>query len=764
MGYWLGSLNLNKKWAEALLIASRSLRQNVLKGRIWGDGDTNEEHLGSSNTHLEPGDETILFSTDDTTPNAKRSTLKNSKSPTPSRESRSRNSPRPLPNVPSPVPTPQRSRSQRGKVRGMVETFERSGSFSSETGDEDDMDLERGFSRSGFGKGLGGPNGRGVSISGTPNSADAARNGNGFDESQNQSSPPPLPGGFSRKWIRELRHARAPSGGEVIRDDEDDEDAVFMIPGSRGSSSMKAQRQTQGEQRESLSPTRSSPERRPLPAIPRAKTAPITVVPITTSVVTEFGEVPSKVGKRGEGGEQELTMEELLAAAGDEGLSASWGARAWEEVDLKNGVTVKRIADYQPRPSPSHRKGKISEDSGVGVCGEFGLRREEDGGEEEGLATIVGPGSNGRVRGYGSRAGGDSGRKGKARAKEERGVVTALFDPISSPASQGIRIAKDTEVRGVVGEEPSQRSTVDVAVCQTLEHVKRTVDIGIETDKVPLEIESKVPQVENVQEDAEELLKLTAELLRTRALVETFRTRLGFLEGKIASLEEDEVKYLAEQAALQLSPADVRCERLDAGVQANESQENRPGSPAHAHQGTDARPESTTADVTVQVDSHPAHASVRTHAGVQAEDPSELESSQADEDFQDAVDSEDPPLVDFDSVSPVLANGLATPTNSNSKFPEIGSASVVSQATSYLPTFLQNLSSTPLPPDSTLSPPELTAEEKEKSLSLEDRKKDDPEPSTMSELSHYVLMVGIGVCVVALRVMLKRAGGRGGRV
>ena len=37
-----GRLGMNKKWRDALLVAARNLRQNVLKGRIWGaDGSPN---------------------------------------------------------------------------------------------------------------------------------------------------------------------------------------------------------------------------------------------------------------------------------------------------------------------------------------------------------------------------------------------------------------------------------------------------------------------------------------------------------------------------------------------------------------------------------------------------------------------------------------------------------------------------------------------------------------------------------------------------
>ncbi|THH31226.1 hypothetical protein EUX98_g2991 [Antrodiella citrinella] len=119
----LNIMGVNQKWREALLLASRNLRQNVIKGRIWGPD-------------LDPELESI------TSPSSSRP---GSTSPS-----------RPLPNPPLyanpeynssassieelPQPSPQSGRLRRknGRVQGMVASFERSGSFSSDAGGVDE--------------------------------------------------------------------------------------------------------------------------------------------------------------------------------------------------------------------------------------------------------------------------------------------------------------------------------------------------------------------------------------------------------------------------------------------------------------------------------------------------------------------------------------------------------------------------------------------------------------------------------------------------
>ena len=138
------------------------------------------------------------------------------------------------------------------------------------------------------------------------------------------------------------------------------------------------------------------------------------------------------------------------------------------------------------------------------------------------------------------------------------------------------------------------------------------------------------------------------------------------------------------------------------------------------------------------------------------DDLSELESSQADDDFQDAMDDiGDPPLPTLPALEdhPVLvtSEGDATPREPADPTP----LTSLSQKTSLLPSFIQNFSPAPAIPKSSDETPDSVAQG-----GNQPEGKD--EPSTMSGLSQYVLMVGFGVCVVAIRVMLKRIGGRGG--
>ncbi|OBZ72020.1 hypothetical protein A0H81_07375 [Grifola frondosa] len=93
---------------------------------------------------------------------------------------------------------------------------------------------------------------------------------------------------------------------------------------------------------------------------------------------------------------EEPSMEALLAASESPHIptTASWGARAWEAMDLAPGVTVKHI-------------------------GETAL----DGDSLEGSMTVLGPGCR---RGSGKGSG--------ARGRGDRRVVTAIFTPTSDAA------------------------------------------------------------------------------------------------------------------------------------------------------------------------------------------------------------------------------------------------------------------------------------------------------------------------------------------
>lgn len=635
---------VNKKWAETLLNASRNLRQNVLKGRIWGDGGDAEDavaiNLGLE--ELEPP----LFPVDDTTPNAK--TIKSKPppitSPPLSQSSRTTRSPRPLPH------TPKRTKS--GKVKGMVATFERSGSFSSESGDEEHA-AGKGHHVSGFGKGLGGPGGRGASVS-TPGSAGRGA-WDGGSPTPSSISSSPFQSGYSRRWLREQHEARA--HGAIIEDD----DSIFGSFSQRGSPS----------------PTRSSPERRPLPTVPRARTAPITVIPITTL--------------------EEPSIEDLLAAGVDkevgQNLSSSWGAKAWEEMDLRNGVTVKRIVDQS-----AHGKGRGSGDSGISVDG------YKDGDVVDSLSTImVARDGSGRIRGSGSRRDRIGGKGG---FKDERDI-TAIFVP-SSPPTLGPAWVHTTSL---AVDEPTKLSAIDSGVLLLDDIVPIRVDVAVGPE-IPYDREDELDR---------EVSRLTNELLQAQALVETYRTRLVVLEEKVALMEENDAKALREQAVQALVEVhqELQVFTRDVGVQALSFEQPR----------------------------------FQSQMGTQTDVEEELiegTSSFLDDDFQDALDMEDPPLAILDDLPASTSTPTATPAITAT--PE--HPSILSQATSYLPSLVKRLTPHTLSP--TLSRDTSNSSEKNKENG------DQEEPSRVSELPQYVLMVGLGVCVVALRVILKRAGGRGG--
>lgn len=110
----MATMSINVSWRDALLAASRNLRQNVIKGRIWGVG-TDSPPSSSHSSSL---------------PSQPFSPLYDSSSSSVE-----------LTDEEDSVFTKRRR--VRGRVRGMVESFERSGSFSSESGLDDDDDVVR---------------------------------------------------------------------------------------------------------------------------------------------------------------------------------------------------------------------------------------------------------------------------------------------------------------------------------------------------------------------------------------------------------------------------------------------------------------------------------------------------------------------------------------------------------------------------------------------------------------------------------------------
>lgn len=116
---------MNKKWRDALLTAARNLRQNLLKGRIWAGTDSPPSPSPQS-----ASPPSKIFS--DAQFNSSSSSIESSSSLSVGEEADA--------SVGMNGAALGRSKARRyrsGRVRGMVETFERSGSFSSDGGLDD---------------------------------------------------------------------------------------------------------------------------------------------------------------------------------------------------------------------------------------------------------------------------------------------------------------------------------------------------------------------------------------------------------------------------------------------------------------------------------------------------------------------------------------------------------------------------------------------------------------------------------------------------
>lgn len=266
----LESMGMNRKWREALLAASHELRQNVLKGRIWGPEVSPTPSPGSTSPLPPAPFSSSLY-------NSSSSSLELSADEAEGEAH---------------VRHPRRYRS--GRVRGMVETFERSGSFSSEGGIDDE----------------------------------------GTDERSKLG-----------RWLRE----KGPIEEQPIRSPS---------PVTRG----------------------FSPERHAF----RDET-------------------------------EEPSIEALLAAGSpDVPPTGTWGARAWEEMDLVPGETVKRLPNPEVSTGPN---------------------------EIEAHQTIIAHGN-----GSGKKSGG-------RRDREERRVVTAIFTPAQPNCADNVAerteaaVATDFETR-----------------------------------------------------------------------------------------------------------------------------------------------------------------------------------------------------------------------------------------------------------------------------------------------------------------------------
>ena len=390
------SLGMNKKWRDALLTAARNLRQNVLKGRIWGGADGSPATSPSPQSASPPK----LFSNPEL--NSSSSSIESSASL--SGEDDSSQSGAAL----------GRSKARRyrnGRVRGMIESFERSGSFSSDGGFEDGE----------------GPAEERVNL---------------------------------RRWARQEAQL---TGQRVL---------------------------------ESPSPSR----RRPLPVPP-----------------SPSGSHSSRLVA-----DEEPTVEALLAEMARE--QPMTGARAWEEMDLAPGVTVKRVPEMQA-PVPI---------------------RLEAVPETIGHKTVTGLGS-GRSSG------------GSSKGKNERRVVTAIFAPSSStpgsPSKGALRPLEATD-----GLEAFADAPIPVPSPERQEKSRPLPPTPAEEE----EQEKVVVEPVQAPQDPEALFverMLEEEIMATRALLDTFRARLEVVEQKVADLEEKEAaRERLEEALAKKVDATARME------------------------------------------------------------------------------------------------------------------------------------------------------------------------------------------------------------
>ncbi len=365
---------MNKKWRDALLTAARNLRQNVLKGRIWGAE-------GSPATSPSPRSASPpkFFSNPDF--NSSSSSIESSASMSAGEDDSV---------LGAPLGRSKARRHRSGRVRGMVATFERSGSFSD----------------GGFEDGNGGP-------------------------------------AEERAKLRSLARQQA--------------QRVFESP---------------------------SPSRRPLPVPPS----------------------PSD-SHHSRMADEEPTMEALLAQT--ERSQPATGARAWEEMDMEPGVTVKHV--------PSGGDAQVHLDTIQETV--------------VGLKTLTGLGSG--------RSSGSS-----TKSKGERRVVTAIFTPAGSEHATDTSKPLDTmeglEAFPESGTSPDKKSrplppVPDLAAGEELDPILAAQPV----------VQSQTVHIERLLEE---------EILASRALLDTFRARLEIVEQKVAVLEVKEAIREREEALAKLLP------------------------------------------------------------------------------------------------------------------------------------------------------------------------------------------------------------------
>ncbi|KAI0763316.1 hypothetical protein BD413DRAFT_211684 [Trametes elegans] len=559
----LEALGMNKKWRQALLAALRNLRQDVLKGRIWGaDGSP------TSSPSVESGSADQIFL--NTLFNSSSSSIDSSSSISTGGDDH--------PDGPGAVLGRSKARRYRnGRVRGMIESFERSGSFSSEGGVED------------------------------------GDTGLALDRAN------------LRRWARQEGQVT----GQIVMVDE------------------------------SPSPTR----RRPLPIPP---------------VFTGASSGPL-------GDEEEPTMEALLATLAKE--QPATGARAWEEMDLEPGVTVKRVPSNESEADLSVDRTLVSSKS---------------------------------ISSLGSGRGSD----GSSKGKPDRRVVTAIFTPIpgdpSAAASEqpAVEAASSNhaseDVAAFDAPPPSISVAQEHAQSRPLPPLPDLPDVTATLDAEEIPVPAPDPEREGPSR-LERLLE--AEILATRALLDTFRARLEAIEQKVAELEAKDAQCSTQTQTFPLP--------RDADVSSSVPTSVEPGSvlavPDALLQHHDAAvPPHVLALVSP---SDPAPGSGGLAGGDAGVGPSSSTQTQPS--------SSDPKPSALEGVIPGVVRRL-----------QQSSAGLFSS------------------PSSSAAPgSSAVARRKAGAGSGEDGEGE--QPATVGDLPSYVFLVGLGVCAVVLQVVLRKVVGRG---
>lgn len=216
--------------------------------------------------------------------------------------------------------------------------------------------------------------------------------------------------------------------------------------------------------------------------------------------------------------EEEPSIEDLLAEHSDL-PSGSWGARAWEDLDI--GVTVKRLGD------------------------------------SEGLDTMRKEGSG---SGSGRSSGSSSGGRVKAgSAKDERRVVTAIFEPALEETSQEEHaLDEDVKIEDLANGDDDDDGNAKVQ--EMVQEVKETRNLLEEFRRRLEEVESKVREMEE-REATRDAELATLRELETQREIETAQREASSV---VAEVERAEREAQLDLELARLREVEKRAQELEA--------------------------------------------------------------------------------------------------------------------------------------------------------------------------------------------------------